>query len=1082
MNKTFKIVFNKARGALMVANELTGSVQKKGVRLIVASSIGLFANLAVASTTVADNNSLTINPSDFSTVSSGILISGGNVTVNNFDGSFNVSLTKENKTSSLTINSGKITSPENINYGFGKVVLNDITVSGVSSTTGYGIICVTDPQTGSDSIHWNDSSADAHGFWISNSIFKNNQTKYVGAAITVYDKANINNSIFEGNKTTVVDDGGGALAMGGHAKVIINNSTFNKNTSANIGGAIATRPVNKSVGENAQYGGSYIEIYNSTFSANEAQGTAGKQYTYYEREQGAGGALWLGLKGTQWDGKATVDHKNVVVNSSFTNNKANSLGGAIYNEGNLTISGNSLFHGNSAGTQGGAIYQFGNTLTLNADSNEIISFKDNTAKGLNNDIHLQAVPEGTANFRGDNNATLNITGSGSVLISGGISSTGTNNLVKTNVANLTISSLSDFDGNFNITGGSASIETIGSNAKLLLENGTLATSIAQVYDGAKLDSSSLTKKDNITLQAGTLALTDTGTYTTEFAKALSQSLGPSVNFSIVNASLKEGQTAELIEGIVQNSAIVKLTPSTSGTVSIEGFSKTGAKSLELTEEAPVKIDSNLTLVGDNTGGDFIKNATDITVSSERSLTLGSAETSATVGTLPNLVLEGRSSLSVNNSAVTISSLTGGEGASITLGSADTAGVLHADKLSLNGAKVFLDPAWLGDDQIADASFLSAAEVTDLSGSVVVGRNSVVALGADKATAVQGFNKLTDLSWGENGITAALYLGQAINATRTKMVVNGVLTTRPDTVSDGVLIESNGLLMLDQSGIGNNTALSGATLTLNDGSYIGVVNATAGTVALAESVTNNGANVVTDTPFIVAELSGRNLNLSVSAEGGLGALASTGIQAMTRRADTVLAQTIADRTSLDQELAAGTNLWVDVTGERYEADKLDNGGEFKSDMGYGAFGADFAVTQDITAGTAFQYGKGSLRSGVSSIKNSIDSYGVTAYGAMKFGDAKVVAEASYIKNENDITSSQTALNQSVDSEIYSVGVRGQHRFTAGNFQFVPSVGVRVSRLNTDAMHVGAVNIKKQEQTLVQVPIALRVNDFEQNVSG
>ena len=203
--------------------------------------------------------------------------------------------------------------------------------------------------------------------------------------------------------------------------------------------------------------------------------------------------------------------------------------------------------------------------------------------------------------------------------------------------------------------------------------------------------------------------------------------------------------------------------------------------------------------------------------------------------------------------------------------------------------------------------------------------------------------------------------------------------------------------------------------------------------------------------------------SVSPTGGLGALASTGIQAMTRRADTVLAQTIADRTSVDQELAAGTNLWVDVTSERYEADKLDNGGEFKSDMGYGAFGADFAVTQDITAGAAFQYGKGTLRSGVSSIKNSIDSYGVTAYGAMKFGEAKVVAEASYIKNENDITSSQTALNQSVDSEIYSVGVR-------------------VSRLNTDAMHVGAVNIKKQEQTLVQVPIALRVNDFEQNVSG
>lgn len=221
---------------------------------------------------------------------------------------------------------------------------------------------------------------------------------------------------------------------------------------------------------------------------------------------------------------------------------------------------------------------------------------------------------------------------------------------------------------------------------------------------------------------------------------------------------------------------------------------------------------------------------------------------------------------------------------------------------------------------------------------------------------------------------------------------------------------------------------------------------------------------------------------VSATGGLAALASTGVQAMTRRADSILAQTIADRTSLDQEYAAGANLWVDVTGERYEADKLDNKASFKTDMGYGAFGADFTVTEDMMVGAAVQYGKGTLRSPVSSIKNSIDSYGFTAYGAMKFGDSKIVAEAAYIKNENDITSSQTALNQKLDADIYSLGIHGQHRFTAGNFQFVPSVGVRVSRLNTDSMQVGSVNIKKQDQTLVQVPIALRVNGFEQNAAG
>ena len=39
MNKAYKVVFNKARGALMVANEVTSSVQKKGTKLVVASAL-----------------------------------------------------------------------------------------------------------------------------------------------------------------------------------------------------------------------------------------------------------------------------------------------------------------------------------------------------------------------------------------------------------------------------------------------------------------------------------------------------------------------------------------------------------------------------------------------------------------------------------------------------------------------------------------------------------------------------------------------------------------------------------------------------------------------------------------------------------------------------------------------------------------------------------------------------------------------------------------------------------------------------------------------------------------------------------
>ena len=38
MNKSFRVVFNKARGALMVVNEMTSSVQAKGTKTVIATS------------------------------------------------------------------------------------------------------------------------------------------------------------------------------------------------------------------------------------------------------------------------------------------------------------------------------------------------------------------------------------------------------------------------------------------------------------------------------------------------------------------------------------------------------------------------------------------------------------------------------------------------------------------------------------------------------------------------------------------------------------------------------------------------------------------------------------------------------------------------------------------------------------------------------------------------------------------------------------------------------------------------------------------------------------------------------------
>ena len=129
------------------------------------------------------------------------------------------------------------------------------------------------------------------------------------------------------------------------------------------------------------------------------------------------------------------------------------------------------------------------------------------------------------------------------------------------------------------------------------------------------------------------------------------------------------------------------------------------------------------------------------------------------------------------------------------------------------------------------------------------------------------------------------------------------------------------------------AYIGGTVTLAQGSYLGLVNAKEGSFVLAGEgkITDSGAQVVTDNPFITGSLDAASgtVTAAIDTESGLQSIASLGMQAVTRRADSVLAATIADRTSFGQDLKPGMNLWVDVAGENYQMDDMDNGGEFEA---------------------------------------------------------------------------------------------------------------------------------------------------------
>lgn len=503
-----------------------------------------------------------------------------------------------------------------------------------------------------------------------------------------------------------------------------------------------------------------------------------------------------------------------------------------------------------------------------------------------------------------------------------------------------------------------------------------------------------------------------------------------------------------------------------------------AKQLTVAGTATLKLSG----VDGNLVSSSSEDGVEVNVNDTATLVLGGA--AAQGGTLDATVkLADGAKLNVTGNADYVVAAVTGTG-TVNVGEASSAGRLTVNSTKDFTGTFFADPAWKteGGNTVEQASQLA---ITDVSGQigykVAAGQNSVVSLGAESSEAKAAFNAIAGgngLSLGgeEGQISAVLYIGEKITLGSTGgILVDGKLTSVPtdETIGSGLTVNANGMLIANQAAVnGEEFLVNGGSVTFATNSYLGLSNAVEGEFKLAENV-DGVAQVVTDNPFIAGSLEGNTVTTKTDVDSGLMSIESLGLQAMTRRADSVLAATIADRTSFGQQLKPGLNLWVDVAGENYQADDFDKGGEFEADMGYGTFGADVAVG-NFTVGGALQYGTGTLRSSVNGIKNSIDNYGVSLYGTYSVTDNfKLGAELAYVWGENDITANQAALNQSVDTEMYSAGVRAMYEMKAGNFRFVPSIGLRVSQLSTDEMKVGAVKIEDQDQTLVQLPIAMRI---------
>ena len=221
---------------------------------------------------------------------------------------------------------------------------------------------------------------------------------------------------------------------------------------------------------------------------------------------------------------------------------------------------------------------------------------------------------------------------------------------------------------------------------------------------------------------------------------------------------------------------------------------------------------------------------------------------------------------------------------LNIGDQGSAGGVVARQAQLQGGRVFLDPAWKGNDALADASHGVFTFVNnEIDGLLTAGQNSLLVLGdTDTGWALDAFGR-SSLQWGQNGVTAALAIRkpQTLNGTLGAVMVDGTKTSAPVLTPNTATFADGSLLLVDGSGLNGAAALTsqGGTLNVDAGAKLLIDNITQGEYAITSgfSVSNvqgwNGDNLSTPDNLI-------GLVLGKDADG------SMKVQATARRSSDV----------------------------------------------------------------------------------------------------------------------------------------------------------------------------------------------------
>ena len=473
MNKSFKVVFSKARSALMVVNEATSSIQAKGTKTVIAVAAAMVAGGAMAAIptgaveitdsqamttpagkTAADHASLVVRPSVEQTFYYSELSYGNSAKVDGVTLSYMAQGKDE----------GGQQLPNQLRIIGGTVSGFDVTLKESTGTDGlktglggsvFEAIAAPNSSTGAtnnlnvlvDGVTFADNHATARGgvgfvsgvagFKIQNSIHTGNKVDADGGVYQIGNQSTgtITGSTFSGNSA---EKSGGALRVS-NSTVTIDKSVFDGNTAKVAGGAIKT--------DNT----SDLTITNSSFTNNVVG----------EGKTGHGGAVFV-------SGTSQVN----VTSSEYTGNKAGH-GGAFYIQGQTATFTDTVFTNNEAYEYGGALRVNTGIVTFNVTKGDV-AYTGNKAGTATDSVagqryngktggflYLQsaASASGTATFDVADGATLTIGKDATADSIASYSKTGAvSTITKTGAGDLVVNGdMSAFVGNLTVSSGSMTI-------------------------------------------------------------------------------------------------------------------------------------------------------------------------------------------------------------------------------------------------------------------------------------------------------------------------------------------------------------------------------------------------------------------------------------------------------------------------------------------------------------------------------------------------------------------------------------------------------------------------------------------------